>query len=442
MSEELDTIVAPASGSGRNALSIVRVDGPDSLRILGQLASSDSLFEERRATRVSLRNGAIPIDEAVAVYYAGPRSFTGNDLVEITIHGSPYVMRMLLEAVTACGARFAEPGEFTERAVLNGKLDLVQAEAIHDLIAARTSVQARMSLANLDGELSRSTNLVRGVLLDVISRFEAALDFADEGYEFIGRDEAATLCEQALGSLRELEGTFERASAANNGLTAVILGAPNAGKSTLLNFLCGSERAIVTSLPGTTRDLLRETVEIGGLPVTLIDTAGLRSATDEVESIGIERARDAASRADLILYLIDAGIGRTEADEVELAPFPDVMVIYTKSDLGSAPSGERAISVRERSGLDTLLHSLDDTVRARFAPPEGTPFIINERQRRAVLEAIDSLSDALAAVRMGLNEELVVVDLYRAVNALASLTGAVTREDVLRSIFAKFCIGK
>jgi tRNA modification GTPase len=425
----LDTIVAPATPVGRSALAIVRIDGPRSSEILAALSKSDPPAP-RVATLVQLGE----LDQCIAIRYAAPHSFTGNDLVELTLHGNPLLIEQVIRAATSLGARFAEPGEFTERAVLNGKLDLVQAESIADLIAARTPLQAKLSLGNLEGTLSRKAAAIRESLLFVISRLEAALDFADEGYEFIARDEARMRTEKALHDCRELAETYRRGRATTKGLSAVILGLPNAGKSTLLNRLVGSDRAIVTPIPGTTRDIVRETIEIGGLPVTLADTAGLREVADVVEGIGIERARSAAESADIILYLVDAAAGLTADDRAELARLREAIVVYTKTDLAPAPEG--AIAVGD------LLDTLDTLVRDRFAVPESSATLVNERQFAAVAECEAALRDSLVSFDEQLDEQMILVDLHRAANALGVLTGAITREEIFAEIFAKFCIGK
>lgn len=435
--EPLETIVAPATALGRSALAIVRIDGPASgsiLESLGRVAP-----EARAATFVHLKEGDELLDECVAVRYVAPHSFTGNDLVELTLHGNPMLVERVIAACVRHGARMAEPGEFTERAVLNGKLDLVQAEAIADLINARTTLQAKLSLAHLGGHLSRKASAVRESLLYVISRLEAALDFSEEGYDFISRDEAVARVDGALDDLRSLAESYRRGRATRSGLDLVILGRPNAGKSTLLNRLVGSERAIVTPIPGTTRDIVRETIEIGGLPVTIADTAGLRTSTDEVEGIGIERAREAARSADLILYLVDASRGVQDDDRRELEAYP-ALVVFTKSDLAGAPEGALSISAATDQGIDVLLAELDAVVRERFAAPEAS--LVNERQRSAVLACAEALEAARASLASRLDETIVLVDLYRGANALALLTGAITNDEVMGEIFSRFCIGK
>ncbi|MEK6375685.1 MAG: tRNA uridine-5-carboxymethylaminomethyl(34) synthesis GTPase MnmE [Acidobacteriota bacterium] len=428
----LDTIVAPATPLGRSALAIVRIDGPRSAEIL--LSLSGTTPQPRVATLTQIHT----LDQCVAVLYAAPHSFTGNDLVELTLHGSPVIVERVVRAAVDLGARMAEPGEFTERAVLNGKIDLVQAESIADLINSRTALQAKLSLGNLEGALSRKAAALRESLLFVISRLEAALDFSEEGYEFITRDEARERVTTAIAETRALAETYRRGHATTAGLTAVILGRPNAGKSTLLNRLVGSDRAIVTPIPGTTRDIVRETIDIGGLPVTIADTAGLRASADVVESIGVDRARDAARSADIILYLVDASAGLN--DEDELSAFPDALVVYTKTDLAPAPAGAIGISVTAERGVDDLLARLDALVRENYAAPEGS--LVNERQRRAVAECESALAAAFASLDESHEEQVVLVDLYRASTALGLLTGAITREDVFEEIFSKFCIGK
>ena len=434
----IDTIVAPATPLGRSALAIVRIDGPRSVEILSNLCGTDTPV--RSATLVHLHHDGQLLDQSIATRYEAPHSFTGNDMVELTLHGSPALVEGVIRAAVDLGARLAEPGEFTERAVLNGKLDLVQAESIADVISARTALQANLSLANLEGSLSRKATAIRESLLHVISRLEAALDFSEEGYAFIQRSDARAIVERAIADAEALLETYRRGRATRDGLSAVILGRPNAGKSTLLNRLVGTDRAIVTPIPGTTRDIVRETIEIGGLPVTLADTAGLRESTDAVESIGVERARRAAEASDVVLYLIDASAGMSEEDRRELARWPDAWIVFSKIDVAPAPNGSLGISVTSERGIDILLARLDQFVREHFVAAEGS--LVNERQRMAVAECADALHAATDSIDAGHDEEIIIVDLYRAATALGLLTGAITREEVFDEIFSKFCIGK
>jgi tRNA modification GTPase len=439
---EFDTIVAPATPVGRSALAIVRIDGPAAPSILSLMGGGSP--QERLATKISLRHDGKIVDDCVVTRFEAPRSFTGNDLVELSLHGNPVLVQRVIEICLALGARVAEPGEFTERAVLNGKLDLTQAEAVADLIHARTNLQAQLSLSNLSGLLSRTSERIRQVLLHVLSQLEAALDFSDEGYEFIGRDEAIAELESAIRDIRVLLATYERGSATTRGLNAVILGRPNAGKSSLLNRLVGSDRAIVTEVPGTTRDILRETIEIGGLPVSFADTAGLRPTEDLVEGIGIARARDAASTADLVIYLVDSTAGRSPEDDLEIAAVDPAKLVevYTKIDLTPVETGRRGISTVSGAGMDEFLVELDRLVKSRYLGTDQSAMVVNLRQRDALRESEVALGQAIETLRAGFSEEAVAVDLYRAAGALAALTGAVATDDILAEIFSKFCIGK
>ena len=435
-----DTIVAAATPLARSALAIIRIDGPASPRILESLTRRTSRVE-RSAIHTSLWTAdGTQLDDAMAILFRSPASFTGNDLVEVTLHGSPAIVERVIREVIGLGARPAEPGEFTERAVLNGKLDLVQAEAIAELINSRTELQAQLFLGNLEGDLSRRSEGLRKRLLSLVARLEASLDFAEEGYQFVEAGELARFVDGAIGEVSSILATHRRGAATSAGLSAVIMGRPNSGKSTLLNRLVGSDRAIVTAVAGTTRDIIRETLEIGGLPVTIADTAGLRESEDPIEEIGIARARAAARDAELILYLVDASSGLTDEDRRELGVWNHARVIYTKTDLAPSPAGEFGISVSADRGIDELLRSLDAQVRDQFVASPGS--VVNERQRLALESCLQGLADARQSIAAGHEEQIVLVDLYRATSALGSLTGAILNEEILREIFSTFCIGK
>lgn len=440
--QDFDTIVAPATPVGRSALAVVRIDGPAVSGILNALRQ-EGLPLVRRATHATLHHRGEVLDDCVITRYEAPESFTGNDLVELSLHGSPAVVERVIAACVDLGARIAGPGEFTERAVLNGKLDLVQAEAVASLIDSTTARQAKLSLANLSGQLSREGLTLRASLVDVMSRLEAALDFSDEGYDFIDRAEAAAVVARSIQSVESLLATFSRGRATASGLELVILGKPNAGKSTLLNLLVGTDRAIVTPIAGTTRDVLRETIEIGGLPIHVSDTAGLRLTTDEVESIGVDRARRVAADADLLLYLVDASRGLDDEDREELgATSVPRLVIHTKTDLAPAPGGEIGVSSVTGAGLDELLKRLRSLVEELYVAPEGSPTVVTERQRRSLEDCREALVVAGESLAAGAAEEMVAVDLRRAANALGLLVGSITTDEVLGEIFSRFCIGK
>ena len=439
--DTFDTIVAAATPPGRSAIAMIRVDGPLVPNILLKLAGKCP--EPRLATHVTLRDASgAALEDGVIVRFQAPRSFTGNDTAEITIHGNPRLVDRMIREVTRLGARVAEAGEFTERAVLNGKLDLLQAEAIAELIESRTASGAALALSQLGGSFSRASYEIHAELLEIMTLVEGALDFADEGYEFISR---ARLTERLalLGSrLRQLLGTFKRGRAVTEGIRIVLLGQPNSGKSTLMNRLVGTDRAIVTDQPGTTRDLLRETIELAGVAVTVIDTAGLRETMDAVEGIGVSRAREAAGSAELVLYLVDASIGLNEADRQELAQHPDAIQLFTKIDLSRAPTGALGISAETSEGFDEMLESLNSRIQRDFDLTGEGPAITNLRQFLALEAGLLAIEGAIESATAGSSEEYIAADLYRAASSIGSLTGAISAADARREIFSRFCIGK
>lgn len=455
MTEHLDTIVAPATVTGgTGALAIVRLDGPRAFLILEEL--SGKTLEDRLATRVDLTHDQERIDEAVAVGYRAPRSFTGNDLVEVTTHGSRWVVGRLIEASVALGARLAGPGEFSERAVLNGKIDLTQAEAVGDLIASRTARQAELALANLDGQLGDRVRSLRARLLDVRSRLEASLDFSEDGYEFIESAETRNALEMARSELGVLAGSFRRGRATREGIRVAILGRPNVGKSTLLNALLGYDRAIVTEVPGTTRDVIRESIDLGGYRVILTDTAGIRETEDGVERIGVELSRAEGAGAELVLYAIAADEQAAVEDREILDGLESPLIVWTKGDLrgqgsGSgdrgADSGDRfedglVVSGLTGDGVADLLDVLSSRVEEIVSSEGEGATLVNERQLELVEAAKESVSRALEAVNRDAGEEIVAADLKSASDQLGAIIGAISDEEMMASIFSSFCIGK
>lgn len=441
MSSGFDTIVAPATAVARSAIAVVRVDGPDGPNILLQLTGRS--FEERVATYSVLSDtGGKPIDKAIVTRFAAPRSYTGNELFEISIHGNPLLIDRLTQELVRLGARLAAAGEFTERAVLNGKIDLVQAESIAALIDARTAAQADLALGHLGGGLSELATAIRLELLELVTLLEGALDFADDGYEFITREQCSTRLEGLISRIEGLLSTLQRGRAIREGVDIVLLGRPNAGKSTLLNALVGEERAIVTPIAGTTRDIVAETIVIEGIPVRLSDTAGVRETTDEVERLGVERARAAASKAAVVLYLIDSSEVRNTDDDRELERHPDAIVVSTKSDFGTHHHSDLTVSASTGAGMEDLLQRLAVELRSRFQLDERGPALTTLRQEAALRGAAGKLRSALDATRRLASEEFVAADVYAAAGALADLLGAVGSDDARREVFRRFCIGK
>jgi tRNA modification GTPase len=390
-----------------------------------------------------VRCGATLIDHAVVTFFPAPHSYTAEDVVEISAHGSPVILRAIVEAAIATGARLAEPGEFTLRAYLNGRLDLMQAEAVADLIEAATPLQARAAFDQLEGTLTREIVAIDAALFDLIARLEASVDFPDEGYHFVDPCEIGAAIDDVLQSISGLIADARRGRLIREGLQVAIVGRPNVGKSSLFNALVGASRAIVTDVPGTTRDLVTEVVDIGGLRVTLVDTAGLHDAFDVVEREGVARSTQAARVADLVLVVVDE-----DAPDVWPTRSPPAgqtakfFVVQSKIDLGrpdrgipvSAVTGEGVERLR-----DAIAAALDED------PRRDPPAITNVRHAALLERAGEALiraKQAAVSSERPLPEEFVLVDLQEARGALEEITGRRTSDDVLAHIFGRFCIGK
>jgi tRNA modification GTPase len=448
-----DTIVAVATPAGRAGLGVVRVAGPQALTIAGVLAPGPPLA----ARFVTLRRLAAPlhesgtaapgaaIDQVVLTWFASPASYTGDDVVEISAHGSPVLLERIVRSAMRAGARLAAPGEFTLRAFLNGKLDLVQAEAVADLIDAVTPAQARLAFDQLDGTLSHALAAIGEALFDLRVRLEASLDFPDEGYHFVATGAVARECEAVRGQVSTLLATARRGRLLREGCRVALVGPPNVGKSLLFNALLGAGRAIVTPVAGTTRDLLTERCDIGGLAVTLVDTAGVRDSDEPIEREGIARARQAADTADVRVVVLDRS--QSYAGPAPLASVAGATVIVAnKCDLPSAwRAGDAADAIAASAltgeGLDAVRQAI---VRAAVSTDtlDDTPAIANARHT-ALLERVEArLGEAADQARSGEGEEIVLSTLQDAFAALDEIVGRRSSEDVLRQIFARFCIGK
>jgi tRNA modification GTPase len=445
-----DTIVALATPPGRGALGVVRLSGPRSLAIVAAITTSRSVLEPRRATLTRIRGvDATPaglVDQVVATYFQGPHSYTGEDVVELSAHGSPVVLRTIVHAAVAAGARLARPGEFTLRAFLAGRVDLVQAEAVRDLIAAATPLQARVAFDQLEGTLTRRIAALDADLFDLIARLEASLDFPDEGYHFIDADETRRRVSGVASGIEALLGDARRGRVIREGATVVLAGRPNVGKSSLFNALAGTERAIVTSVPGTTRDLITEPIDVHGIALTLVDTAGARDAQDVVEREGVTRGQQARGVADLIIVVVDRSEPLT-ADDQRL--FDDTLsqrrlIVANKCDLPAAVTLDDAIAVSATTGegLDRLRCVMARELSGDESEREA-PALTNLRHVTLLEGARDSLAAAVNALIAGeVPEEFLLADLHAARARFDEVVGARTSDDVLNHIFEKFCIGK
>jgi tRNA modification GTPase len=433
-----DTIVAKATGAGHGALAVLRVSGPEAATIAGRVCPELDFQRPWRAGMVAFRgaDGSL-LEHGVAIPYRAPRSYTGEDMLEAMVHGSPYLVNAVIEEFVAAGARPAEPGEFTRRAVANGKMDLLQAEAVRDLIAAETAAQARLARSQLDGRLSAQMGQLRNDLVELLARLEASLDFEDQGVELETRDCSARWRrnQSRIAALLATAGAGERI---RGGVRVVIVGAPNSGKSTLFNTLLGCERAIVDPRPGTTRDAIEAELEIAGARVILVDTAGLRESEDQLERQGMRRTRAAIQGAQVAIELQPADLPASQPLAIEGG---HALVVRSKSDL--APGTRRAddgagipVSCVTGEGLAALRGRLRGMVRAEIGnvPDEAA---IGSRHRDALERAAHHLEREDLAM-----PELAAERVRWALSELEQLTGSVATEEVLNEVFRTFCIGK
>jgi tRNA modification GTPase len=433
-----DTIAAIATPHGRGGIGIVRISGPAvpgiAQAVLGALPRA------RQASYGAFRDTeGILVDEGIALYFAAPHSYTGEAVLELHGHGGPVVLQQVLAACVDAGARLAEPGEFTRRAFLEGRIDLAQAEAVADLIDAASREAARSALRSLSGEFSAALGRLREQLMELRALTEATLDFPEEDLDPLHRGEAHQRLAALRTALESVLAKSRQGSLLRSGIHIVLTGRPNVGKSSLLNRLAGEERAIVTAIPGTTRDALREPVQIDGVPLILVDTAGLRASFDEIERLGMERTRREIERADVILLVTEAG---AEQPPVENLPEDAArLIVYNKIDLHdggfSPPAGAVAVSALTGAGLPVLRKALLE--KAGWSSTGESVFLARERHLRALVAAAKHLA---AAAREGERWELFAEELRLAHDEIGSITGAFSSDDLLGEIFARFCIGK
>ncbi|MGD0442939.1 MAG: tRNA uridine-5-carboxymethylaminomethyl(34) synthesis GTPase MnmE [Edaphobacter sp.] len=446
--EHNDTIVAISTPPGRGGIAIVRLSGPAArsiaeplLKLRHPLAPAQARFAE------ILDNTGETLDEAVVTFFEKPHSYTSEDIVEIAAHGSPVLLDHLLRQCLAAGARLAEPGEFTQRAFISGRLDLTQAEAVHNLIEATTLHQVRVAAQQLGGSLSRQISPIKQQLTTLIATLEAGIDFAEDDIDTLPAAEIITQIQSIQTPLATLEQTFAYGRILNTGLTLAIIGRPNVGKSSLFNRLIERDRAIVTATPGTTRDLVTERVSLEGIPVELIDTAGLRDTTDEVESIGIAKSREAMAEADVVLLVLDATEPIHDENKATLAalsgrPF---LIVINKKDLAPTPTTyprpTLETSALTGAGIAELRQAILSLL-TKETPPAETAILTNLRQQQAVSKALTALTQARKAAETAIPHEMILLDLYESLQSLDTLTGTTTADDILNLIFSKFCIGK
>lgn len=453
-----DTIASISTPPGEGGLAIVRISGPQALAVAERCFEPVGKQSQKPTTaashtvhygRIVLRGRVV--DHVLLAVYRAPRSFTREDTVEISCHGGSLPAKLVLDTVLEAGARVAEPGEFTRRAFLNGRLDLAQAEAVADIIHAKTDLALAVANEQLAGRLSRRIDALRDDLVGVLAHIEAHIDFPEEDIAPDARDQMAKRIQRAIADIDRLLSSATEGQVLRNGVRAAIIGRPNVGKSSLLNHLLGHERAIVSPLPGTTRDTVSETASIRGLPVTLVDTAGLRDTNDSVESEGVRRSRAAADSAGLILHVLDASQPLTPEDELYLTEFARRrrVLVCNKCDLPirlefDRPSGTPRVTVSclTGQGIDALKDAIKELVWGGGITAEATEAIINSRHENALRRARRSASEALNGLLNGFGIELVAVDLRMSVETLGEVVGKTFTEDLLNAVFAQFCIGK
>ena len=456
-----DTIVAIATPPGRGGIGVVRLSGNDARFIACPMLRLSHPLEAGRAHFGELIDPATGerIDEIVATYFVKPHSYTTDDVVEISCHGSPVVLQHVVETAMKAGARLAEPGEFTMRAFLNGRIDLTQAEAVRDLIESQTLYQAQVAARQLEGSLSKRLQPIKRQLIELIAVMEAGVDFAEDDVSIAPDTQIVARIAAIRAPLEELLASFTFGKIVHGGLTLAIVGRPNVGKSSLFNRLVERERAIVTATPGTTRDLVSETVAIGGIPVRLVDTAGIRTALDEAESIGVRKSMEALADADIVLVVRDASRGAAHpltSDErqqddrlLDLVEGRQAVVVWNKIDTADSPVEDKSnahpaiyASALTGTGIDDLRSSILHLVGGDGGAQQESGLLTNIRQKQLVSESITALDKATEAVPQKIPHEMILLDLYAALRPLDDITGSTTADDILNLIFSSFCIGK
>ncbi len=448
---EKETIAAVATPPGEGGVAIIRISGPEAVQIADRVFSGQvSTYRSHTAHYGQVVDDqGRPVDDALLLPLLGDRSYTGEDTVEIQCHGGSLITRRVLETVLKAGARPAGPGEFTFRAFMNGKLDLTQAEAVQELIAAKNELAASSAQDHLAGRLSRLVAGFQARLTQVAAVLEAWVDFPEEGLEFASEESLLAELSDLSEEVERLLSTYHQGQIAKEGLSVCLVGAPNVGKSSLMNALLDRDRAIVTSLPGTTRDTLEDEMRIGPFHIRLTDTAGIREAAEAVEEEGIKRTHEALKKADLILWVLD--LTRTLQPEeealLETLPQEKTVAVWNKRDLKGAErslpfSHQVAISAKERIGLEELTERVERLILGGAAPSKEEVWITSSRHKQSLAEALAALKKTEAGLESGLSPELLCIDIRIALKAFGALIGTDITEDILSAIFSKFCVGK
>ncbi|MBV9075090.1 MAG: tRNA uridine-5-carboxymethylaminomethyl(34) synthesis GTPase MnmE [Acidobacteria bacterium] len=451
-----DTIVAVSTPPGRGGIGVVRLSGAEARRIAEPLLRLNRALEPGRAAYgelIDVQTGE-RIDEIVATFFASPHSYTTEDVVEISAHGSPVVLEYILEMALARGARLAEPGEFTMRGFLHGRIDLTQAEAVRDLIECQTLFQAKVAAQQLEGGLSRRIKPIKKQLVDLVALLEAGIDFAEDDVSVLPDERILAAIHEVRRPLSTLAESFAYGRVVHDGFTLAIVGRPNVGKSSLFNRLVQRERAIVTAVPGTTRDLVTETVSLAGIPLRLVDTAGIRSAADEVEEIGIRKSYEALAEADLVLIVTDPDSEQHVLEErrlLEATAGRKRILVHNKCDLARSWCADSlngngvpsvATSALSGEGIEKLREKVLGEVIGAAGEQQERGFLTNLRHRKLIEESLAGLDAAETAVRNRIPHEMLLMDLYSSLKPLDAVTGETTTDDILNLIFSTFCIGK
>lgn len=460
MAVQTDTIVALSTPPGRGGIGVIRISGPDALKILRTLVAAQFFHPiPNQLILKSLIDPSTlePLDEALVCFFKSPHSFTGEDVVELHCHGSPVLLRAVIDLILKLDARLATPGEFSLRAVTNGRMKLNEAEAIRDLVDAQTETALRQATRQLKGEISNRLAPAEQDLLKIIVRLESSLEFVEDDLPAVESKEILASLRRLKSELSRLAGTFAAGKLLRDGISVALVGRPNVGKSSLFNRLLGHDRAIVTEIPGTTRDTLTESVGIDGIPVLLIDTAGIRNSSDEIEAIGVERARRQAAEADLLIVVIDGSEPLRKEDEMVLAEVADArhVVALNKSDLPTfstagfddpvssslSRAGTVCVSAQSETGLDSLRAAILDPFANGTAHRDGL-LITNARHHDLLVRVIEAIASSEDLLEHRASEELILVGLHCALRYLGEITGETTSDEILGQIFSTFCIGK